>query len=113
MVFMKQLLQIALLMRHNARHANIEPTQLIISGFLGENSTIKSLAFGSLSRHPVTIITAPHQRSWEYLKELVQCCEKVGAKNIKIYPWPILANEDSIDFSIYTDELQQILKEKW
>lgn len=111
-VFICPDIQIALLMRHNARHANIEPTQLIISGFLGENSTIKSLAFDSLSRHPVTIITAPHQRSWGYLKELVQCCEKVGAKSIKIYPWPIFVNGDSIDFSIHTAELQQILKEK-
>ena len=111
-VFICPDIQIALLMRQNARYANIEPTQLIISGFLGEKAIIKSLAFGSLSRHPVTIITAPHQRSWEYLKELVQCCEKVGAKNIKIYPWPIFANEDSIDFSIYTEELQKILKEK-
>lgn len=111
-VFICPDIKIALLMRQNARHANIEPTQPIISGFLGEKATIKSLAFGSLSRHPVTIITAPHQSSWGYLKELVQCCEKVGSKNIKIYPWPILANVDSIDFSIYTDELQQILKEK-
>jgi hypothetical protein len=88
-------MSVAMEFRRIARESSLlEREGIIISGYFGDSGAFEVLDLNDLPGHRVVLVPEFNQKSLVSAHKLADRCEKAGATSVKIYPWPIFADED-------------------
>lgn len=81
--------------------------EVIVTGFVGGIDGMKNLPLSALSDHPVTIISQPRSETSYALARFAMKCEKAGASDVRLFPWPVHIHEEDFNSSDFNPERQQ------
>jgi hypothetical protein len=89
--------RIAMEMSRIANEARLfENHGIIISGCSGGATAFLVLKFNDFAGQNVVLLLESTREALIDAPKWVECCEKGGAMSVRIYPWPVIAGEDSI-----------------
>ena len=105
-------MSVAMEFRRIARESSLlEREGIIISGYFGDSGAFEVLDLNDLPGHRVVLVPEFNQESLVSAHELADRCEEAGATSVKIYPWPIFADEGLVGEDL--DSVESSGQDQW